>query len=403
METRQSSNRSTTTRLPRVAMLGSFAPQAQGITEYCGEIAQALSQRLEVLALGFKRMYPAALFPGNRASMDKSKKPLLGPHLQVSHTLTWYNPWSWLAAARRTPADIFHAQWWSLPLWPVFMLFLLVMRWRRIPIVLTVHNVIPHEKNAIFLHASKSLCRLSQCVIVQSDADLRQLLATYSLPPARCIRIPMGAHMAKPEPLSKEEACARLGLPVERNLLLSFGTIRAYKGIDVLLDAFASVARHNHEVDLVVAGKPWVDWAPYQETIDREGLGGRVHLFLDYRPENEIPLFFSAADLIVLPYTHFPSQSAVGALALPHRKPLIVSDEGQLPDWVDGDQRWIARSGDAQSLARRIDSFLSDPEEATRAFLPVADRVLKRFSWESIAERYVELYREVLLQSQERR
>ncbi len=380
----------------RIAMLGSFPPQTQGVPEYCRALTEALVQRVPVHAIGFRRMYPSWLFPGVARSFDPSKAPMAAPGLAVEHRLTWYNPLTWIRAALATPADVFHVQWWSLPLWPIALLMALLMRLRGKVVVVTVHNVLPHEGGALFVAAGRLLCGLARRVIVHSEANRRKLLAHYKLPPAKAVVVPMGILPAPDVCLGRAEARRALGLAAPFRYMLSFGIIRPYKGVDTLLRAFALLAGRHSDLHLIIAGKPWCDWTPYQDLIDTSGLAGRVHLFLDYIPEGEIPRFFGAADIVVLPYSHFDAQSAVCATALPYRKPILVTEVGGLTDWVDHDPAWFVPPSEPEALAARLDAFWADPEAAARAFEVVADRVLKRFSWDSIAEEYLRVYREVL-------
>jgi glycosyltransferase involved in cell wall biosynthesis len=380
----------------RVALLGSFPPQAQGIQDYCGELAQALSARCEVTALGFRRMYPALLFPGVKKTFDPGKAAPAGPGLRVYHRLAWYNPFGWLRAALFTPCDVFHAQWWSLPLLPVFLVFTAIMKMRGKPVVLTVHNVLPHEKSRLFVLAEKMLCAMADAVIVHSRLNREQLIDLCGLPPGRVCRIPMSAHRNPPPPISRNEARQALGLPEKVPVLLSFGVIRPYKGIDVLLHAFARIHAKHPEARLVIAGKPWMPWAPLQAVIDENGLAGRVDLFLDYIPAERSPLFFTAADLILLPYTHFDAQSAVGAQVLPYKRPVIASEAGGLPEWVDHEADWIAPPGNAEALAEKIDAFLEDIPGRTAAFEEIAEKVLRNSSAENVACLHHALYLNVV-------
>lgn len=376
----------------RVAMLGSFPPQAQGISEYCGGLAAALSHHCELTALGFRHMYPSWLFPGEKTAMDPSKRPPAGPHLTLRHTLAWYNPLGWVWAALRTPADVFHLQWWSLPLFPVAVVMLLGMKLRGKPVVVTVHNVLPHERSRGFVAAGRFLCRRADRVIVHSEQNERQLIGSYGIGPERVLRIPMGATLNETPPVARAEARTALGLPANAEILLSFGTIRPYKGIDDLIEAFARVAEERSGAHLVIAGKPWMDWEPYRRRIEELALGDRIHCFLEYIRDERVGLFFSAADLVVLPYTHFDAQSAVGARALPYRKPMIVSDVGGLPDWVGRDPRWVVPAGDSGELAARILTVLGDTALADTAFGPIADRVLAENAWANAAKQHAEAY-----------
>ncbi len=381
---------------PRIAMLGAFPPQAQGIQEYCREVAETLATVVDVHAVGFRRMYPSFLFPGIRDAMDPAKPPLRGAGLETEHRLTWYNPGGWVFRAARVPCDLFHLQWWSLPLLPVSAVFSETMRLRRKPVVVTVHNVLPHEGGRGLSWAGRVLCRHAGRVVVHGEANRRQLMEHYALPEDRVAHIPMGfAGNTMPAP-PRDEACTALALPAERCYLLSFGTIRPYKGVMDLIEAFASIERDWPGVDLVIAGKPWEDWAPYAERIKTLGLTRRVHCFLGYQPEDRVPLFYGAASLLVLPYTHFDAQSAVGAQALAYDLPMVVSSAGGLPEWVDHAPEWIVPPNNVPALAKALGAFLHAREERRKAFRAIARRVRKRLSRPAIAQAYLALYRSLI-------
>lgn len=379
----------------RVAMLGAFPPQAQGIQDYCGGLVSALSERCAVTALGFKRMYPAFLFPGVKSAMDPTRAAPSGPYLDVQHRLTWYNPLGWLRDAACVPADVFHLQWWSLPLFPVSLAMLATMRLRDIPIVCTVHNVMPHERSPGFVAAGKTVCRFADAIIVHSERNREQLEQHYGIPGEKVVKVPMGVAIDGPPPMPPGEARRALGLPPEERVVLCFGAIRAYKGIDDLLRAFAVVTRDAPGLRLVIAGKPWMDWIPYQNVIDKHGLADQVSLFLDYVPEEQTPLFFAAADIVALPYAHFDAQSAVAARVLPYKKPLLVSDVGGLPEWVANDPAWIAPARDPEALAQRLLAFFADPEARTAAFARIADAVLAETAWPHVIDQYCRIYENV--------
>ena len=143
----------------------------------------------------------------------------------------------------------------------------------------------------------------------------------------------------------------------------------------------------------MVAGKPWADWAPYQALVDGLGISGRVHAFPRFIPEAEAPDFFAAADLVVLSYTWFDSQSGVGMDALGYRKPLIVTRVGGLPELV-GDARFVVEPGDPAMLGERLALCLSEPGLLDRMQADAVERA-RAFSWERTAAETVSLYEEL--------
>jgi len=377
-------------------MLGAFPPQAQGIQEYCREVAETVALVADVHAIGFRHMYPARLFPGVKAAMDPAKPPLRASGVTVEHRLAWYNPPGWLLRAARVPCDLFHLQWWSLPLLPVSATFLQAMRLRRRPVVVTVHNVLPHEASRGFLRASRWVCRHADRVIIHSRANRDQLLEHYGLPEDRVVHIPMGFAGAPLPAPPAAEARAALGLDPGRRCLLSFGTIRPYKGVLDLVEAFATVAGHFPDTDLLIAGKPWEDWAPYADRIRALGMERRVHTWVGYQPEDRVPLLYGAADLLVLPYTHFDAQSAVGAQALGYGVPMLVSTAGGLPEWVDRDPTWCVPPADPAALAAALGAYLENGPSRGAAWRAVAGRVRERLGRPAIARAYDGVYRALL-------
>lgn len=390
MPTPPKTSSSAPTRL-RVSMLGAFPPQAQGIQMYCCGLGEALSRVCALDAIGFRRMYPAWLFPGVKENFDPGKAPMRGEDLRVSHPLAWYAPWGWLAAALRVRADVFHLQWWSLPLFPVAALFVLVMRLRGIPVVITVHNVLPHERSRGFVGAGRWLCRRAARVLVHSAVNREQLIAHYGVAPERVVHVPHGSPAPEAIP-DRAAACVRLGLRPERQYILAFGVIRPYKGVGDLIEALAQIAAAHPAVDLIVAGKPWVAWEPYAAQIVLHGLEARVHTALDYIPESAVGDYFAAADLVVLPYTHFDAQSGVGAQALAYGKPLLVSTTGALPEWVDHAPAWQVPPSAPEALAERLHWVFADPEAARSAFAPIAARVSERHGWAQAAAVHAAVY-----------
>jgi glycosyltransferase involved in cell wall biosynthesis len=379
-----------------VLLLGSFPPQAQGIPGYCGALAQALAAHGPVRALGFKAMYPAFLFPGVKTAMDPTSSAPRAPNLDLRHSLAWYNPLGWLWNALDTPAEIVHIQWWSLPLFPDCLTFALAAKLRGVPVVITVHNVLPHESSPWFLRASRVLYRLADHLIVHSEVNRAQLLEHFHCDADRVSCIPMGIDAPIATALDKESARAQLGIPTSRPTFLFFGTVRPYKGLDILLRAIAEVRKHYPEVLLVIAGKPWEPWARYQAIIDDLGLAEQVIARLDYIPESEVPIYYAAADLVVLPYRHFDAQSAVGAQVLGHGRPMIVTECGGLPALVNHDARWIAAPDDAVALAEKIGGFLAEPKRATAAFTEIAEQAGEAMSWKASAEAHWAIYERLM-------
>jgi glycosyltransferase involved in cell wall biosynthesis len=206
--------------------------------------------------------------------------------------------------------------------------------------------------------------------------------------------IPHGPlHLYRDDTLTDVQARQTLGVPLDAPTALFFGSIRPYKGLDVLLRAFAKVRDRVPNAQLIIAGRPWENFDAYQRIIEEFGLSDRVRIFLGYIPTEEVKLYFSAADLVVLPYRSFAAQSGVGLTAAAFGKPVVVSRVGGLPD-LQGDARWVVEPNDPSSLADAMALALENREELERQSA-AARRRCEEMSWEDIAERTLAVYRDV--------
>jgi glycosyltransferase involved in cell wall biosynthesis len=387
-----------------LAMLGSMPPAA-AISPYCLGLARAVAQEASVEFLAFRRMYPKLLHPA-RAAEDPALPDPGGPRLRVHRRLTWYNPIGWIRAGLTTQGDLLHAQWWSWPLAPAYLVILGLFRLRRRPIVLTVHNLTAHENGLLPRIADRLVIPLADHFIVHSERNAQQLRERFHLSVRQVSTIPMGADhwgMRNAErgmrnggeaPLAALEARRRLGIAPDRRTVLCFGTIRPYKGLDVMLRATAHLARRLPKVLLCVVGPPWERWGKYRRLIRRLHLDGHVRLRLGFVPWAEAATYWQAAELAVLPYRRFAAQSAVGALALGLEKPLIVADVGGLPHLVE-DPRQVVPPNDPAALAEAVHAALADPSRLA-AMAASARRLSRRFDWADVAQRTLHLYRTLL-------
>jgi glycosyltransferase involved in cell wall biosynthesis len=192
--------------------------------------------------------------------------------------------------------------------------------------------------------------------------------------------------------MSAKEARSDLGIREDGVVFLFFGFVRKVKGIDVLLKAFDVLANDFHRAYLVIAGGciQGESFYEHEKSVMRMRHGDRVKLFLRYIEHQEIPLFFEAADVVVLPYLRFFSQSGVLHLAQGFRRPLIVTDVGGLPDAVrHGETGLVVPPGNVKALVEAM-SYLLEHKEKRREFGLAAYEVARReFSWDKIARETV--------------
>jgi glycosyltransferase involved in cell wall biosynthesis len=373
-----------------VAILGSLPP-LRGLSSYCFELVKALVELGKVEFISFSKMYPARLYPGGGLEEDQTFPALNHANLRVRRFLAWYNPVSWLHEALVVKSDLLHVQWWSLPLSPIYAALCLGFKLRRKPVLFTIHNVESHDPSRSYTAICRLLFKLGDHYIVHSESNNEALIRDYHVRPGKVTRIPHGPlDLHLKEAPDRDRIRKELGFSTGDQVILLYGAIRPYKGIETALQALAQVARECPRCKLLIAGKPWVSWERYAQLIAALGLVDRVVTRLQYVPSNEVYKLFTAADLVLLPYTRFEAQSGVGATALSFRKPMIVSAVGGLPDLV-ADARYVVPPGDVSALAERMLDCLQNPLELARMSSDAA-AAAESMSWTSIARKTWMIY-----------
>jgi len=386
-----------TLKIQKIAMLGTFPP-LRGLSSYCLEIASAISRLINIEFISFKKIYPGFLYPGGDLKDDHTFPAATSKGLRIRRRLTWYNPLTWIAEAVLPQAELLHAQWWSLPLAVIYLCICGIFKLRGKPVVFTVHNVLSHDRSRFYKMASRLLFRLGDHFIVHTAKNRRQLAACYGIKSANISVIPHGSldfHVhPQCDPLAVREG---LGLAPNQKVVLLFGAIRPYKGVDTAIEAFAKVVEKVPGAVLLIAGKAWKSWEPYQLMIERLAIDKAVKTCIDYVPSGDVHKYFEAADLVILPYEQFDSQSGVGSTAVSFRKPLIVSNVGGLPDLVT-ERRWVVPPKDPVALSRKMIDCLTNPALLARMTAD-SEKVAAGLNWTGIAEKTIALYDKLIAES----
>jgi glycosyltransferase involved in cell wall biosynthesis len=301
----------------------------------------------------------------------------------------------WAADVTRTLPDIVHVQWSLLPFWDERLLARLQRRGARI--VLTVHDVEPLPDSGGTSVGSSRLYRRADALIVHSDYSRRRLLDEFHVPEQRIHVVPLGGPGNYVLPtVSRADARAQLGLQDDAVYLLFFGLIKRHKGLDLLLDALAEARRHSPNLRLLIAGEPMQKWSQYASQIARLELENVVDLHLHFIPTDVLPVYLSAADLVVLPY-RATFQSGVVLAAYAYELPVLATAVGGLPELVDaGKTGFLVPPDDVPALARALVAAAADPNRLVSMGKAAREHNDEIHGWDEIASRHEEIYREVV-------
>jgi glycosyltransferase involved in cell wall biosynthesis len=381
-------------RLKRVTLVGTLPP-IKSISDYCLELTRALLEDVDVEFINFKHIYLESLYKGGGTKeTDPLFKRPVSPRLRVRDTLTWYNPLSWLYAGLSAKGEVLHFQWWTSYLFPVFFSVALVSKIRGKKMVCTVHNVHGHETGLVDRVLNGLILKLPDLFIVHTERNREQLHEAFGIDRDRVRVVPHGIFdFYRDRDLTQAEARAELGIPAGAKVLLCFGHIRPYKGIEDLIAAYQKALTEVPELFLVIAGKAWNE--ELRQEIERSLADSPAKLLhLDYVPSSQIKAFFSATDMVVLPYREFGAQSGPGNIALAFEKPLIVADVGGLPELV-GSPEAVFQAGNVAALTGAIVRCFTD-SSLLASMARDSVRLRERFSWRSIARETLRIYEELL-------
>lgn len=372
----------------RIALLGPLAPWRGGLAQYLGLLGEALRSRAEVQAVTFTRQYPEFLFPGQTQVDPAAERPTF----PVEPLLDSIGPRTWRRAAahleRFAPGAVV-LKWWMPFFAPSFASAVGPLRRRGTRVVLVCDNLVPHERRPFDMALTRWMLRNSDGYLVMSDSVERDLDRLKPGAPRRRVLHPLYAQFDRGR-WTRETARARFGLTGD--VVLFFGYIRHYKGLDTLLEAWREV-HSKRPATLVVAGEAYEDTGPYRRLAAAAGGDSAVRLLERYIPDEEVEALFMAADLVALPYRS-ATQSGVTHVAYALGVPVITTDVGGLAETVrPGVTGMVVPPERPDALAAAIVEYF-ERGLGPRMREGVAE-LRREHSWEALAERTVDLIDEL--------
>ncbi len=375
----------------RIGIVGPTFPFRGGISHYTTALVEHLRRSHQVQLYSYRRQYPRFLFPGN-TDPDPSQLPLC---TECEYLLDPFLPWTWwktFSRIRRQNPDLLILQWWT-PFWTptLYTLTYWVHRWTNIPILFLCHHVIPPDGGILDWFLARFVFYRGDAFIVMSEEDYALLRRALPDVHIRGTTHPI-YDMFNMVPIDQQEARAQLGLQATELVMLFFGFVRRYKGLRYLLQALPSVREHI-PVRLLVVGEFWEDEKIYADMIEQLGLQGAVTLLNQYVPNEQVGVYFSAADVLVLPYLE-ASQSGVVQMAFGFECPVIATRVGGLAETVEHNGTGlIVAPGDSQALASAIVQYFR--EGMRPRFQREIQEIKERFAWEHLVRLIEEMQVEI--------
>ncbi|WP_162428839.1 glycosyltransferase [Pontibacter pudoricolor] len=365
----------------RIIIVGPAHPmRGGGMATFNERLAQAFQDNGdEVEIVTFSLQYPSFLFPGKSQYSDEPAPE----GLRIKVLINSINPLSWLKTGnyiRKQRPDIVIFRYWLPFMGPALGTIARIIKKNNYSRILAItDNVVPHEKRPGDVPFTKYFLSACQGFVTLSRSVQQDLQRFEPNKPSLYLAHPLYDNFGTIE--SKTEACAALGLDPNYSYLLFFGFIRAYKGLDLLLQAMADARiKQRKDLKLIVAGEFYEDAAPYHKLIEELQLQEQLILRTDFIPNTEVRHYFCAADLIVQPYKH-ATQSGVTQVAYHFNKPMVVTNVGGLAELVpDGEVGYVVEP-QPQTIADAILDFYSSGNPLK--FEQQIQNYKQRFSWDA--------------------
>lgn len=372
----------------KVIIIGPAHPLRGGLASFDERLArQFRQQNFDTTIYTFSLQYPDFLFPG---TTQYSTEPAPAD-IKIKVCINSVNPLNWIKVGnelRKIKPDIIVVRYWIPLMGPCLGTILRIAKRNKFTKVICIaDNVIPHEKRFGDKPFTKYFVKPVDAFVTMSAKVLSDLKA-FTDKPSKQIVHPLYDNFG--EALPKNIAREKLGLNVDEKIILFFGFIRKYKGLDILLEAMNDIKHQTSDIrhlKLLIAGEFYEDRKLYDELIESLNIKDNLILRTDFISDSDVKYYLSAADFVIQPYRN-ATQSGVTPLAYHFEKPMLVTNVGGLPDLVPDGKVGLVAEPNANSIAEKIVELYRLGEEY---FLPQLREEKKKYSWKILADTIVEL------------
>ena len=377
-----------------VVILGTAYPYRGGLASFTEMLARTFVKRnKQVNVITFKLQYPQWLFPGKT---QFSESPAT-EGLNIARMVNSINPFNWLRVGRyirKLRPDALIVNYWTPFMAPCLGTICRVASKNRHTVILAkLDNVVPHEQHFYDRFLTRYFVKSVHGFLYMSQQVKNELKMFTTAKPAIFAPHPVFSNFGEKAP--RDEACRCLNLPEDKRYLLFFGLIRDYKGLDLMLDAYANLCQRGLTGDkkLIVAGEFYTDKKKYIQQMERLGIGDEVLWHDRFISDEEVKYYFSAADVLVQPYRS-ATQSGVTQIAYQFELPMIVTNVGGLAEIVPDGQTGFVVEPEASSIAHAIEKIYQNHHLKRMSENMTTEKY--RFSWDYFAKQLEKIYEEAV-------
>ncbi len=345
-------------RKKKIIIIGPAYPYRGGPSTFVSYIYKNICDEFEVKIFNYKLLYPSFLFPGTTQYDKSQSKKFIVPSKRIINSI---NPFNWISAAvkiNNANADLVIFDWWHPFFGPChFSISKLIKKKYGNKILFITENFISHEQNKVDKILTRLGLKNAGCFLALSKTVGDQLRINFPHKIIYRSELPSFDLYSQSENFDRKTERTELNYSDEDKVLLFFGYVRKYKGLDVLLEAFPQILRRIPEVKLLIVGEFYENVSSYTQIINRLGIEEKVKLINEFVPNEKVGKYFTASDLSVLPYRS-ATQSAVLNVSYSFNKPVLVTNVGGLGEFVKNNETGlIVEPENPDALAEGVVKF----------------------------------------------
>ena len=373
----------------KLVIIGPAWPLRGGLSAFDEKLASTFSkQGIETSIETFSLQYPSFLFPGKTQYTEQPAPK----HIKINAGINTINPFNWVKVGwqlKQAKPDLIIVRFWLPFFGPCLGTILRIAKWNKhTKVISIVDNMIPHERRIGDKIFTQYFANSIDGFLTMSDKVSKDVRG-FSHKPIILSPHPIFDHFG--ESITKENARYLLNLPPTDKIILFFGFIRKYKGLDLLLKAMATQVIQNSGIKLMVVGEFYEDATPYYTLIKELGLAEIVILHNEFVPDSEVKKYVCSADFIIQPYIN-ATQSGVTPLAYHFEKPMLVTNVGGLADTVPNNKVGIVVEPNVEAIAQGIAKLY---ENGASYYIPNIIEEKKKYSWETMARNFLILQQQI--------
>jgi D-inositol-3-phosphate glycosyltransferase len=374
----------------KVFIIGPAYPLRGGLATFDELFCEAFNkQGHDCEIISYSLQYPNFLFPGSTQFDTNGNAPR---SIKIHTLINSINPFSWIKTARfikKQKPDFIVFRFWIPFMGPALGSIARLVNKKGVKILAITDNVIPHEKRAgdtafakYFINACDGFVTMSKAVMTDLEKFTDTAHKKYLLHPL---------YTSFGEKLNKQEARMALGLPEDKQIVLFFGLIRKYKGLDMLLDAMNEL-KSNPNIILVIAGEFYEDKQPYLDLIERNQIQHQVILHAKFIANEDVKNYFSAADLVTLPYRS-ATQSGVTQVSFHFEVPTLVTNVGGLGEIIPDKVAGYVVEPNGKAIADGIKDYFEN--DRMHSFTEGMIREKQKYDWKIFVDEVIDLYKNI--------